>query len=366
MILNRSLLFMALFSACESAWAAPCRNPSLGAELTNISNSIRQTRQIPEFVDGALVRVVLPKTPAARAGLEAGDVIQAVGSDLVQNVCDVRAVIARRGCAEVRLRVRRADETIVVDVRPVDESRLPGKKLDDARACLHGDGAACTAQAKKHGNAAELLQVACDLGDSEGCYLLAFKATDHKRALAAYAQACDGGNALACTNLGYMYELGQGVAADPESAVRLYSRGCAGSICTGTNNLGCVNLGRAYRDGLGVQVDPYKAIGLFRGVCERKVPPVDDQDAGHMARACSLAGTAMLFGEGVVRDVPAALAFLERGCAVNDTFGCYNLGTIYESGDHVSKDKSRAATYYQRACDAGDTEACERVAIVRK
>lgn len=366
MTLHRSLLLITLLSVSLPASAAPCRNPSLGAELTNISNSIRQTRDIPEFVDGALVRVVLPKTPAARAGLEAGDVIQAVGSSLVQNVCDVRAVIARRGCVEVRLRVRRGDDTIVMDVRPVDASRLPQKKLDDATACLHGDGAACTAQAKAHGVAPELLQVACDLGDSEGCYLLAFRATDHKRAFVAYEQACDGGNALACTNLGYMYEQGQGVAADPDSAARLYSRGCAGSICTGTNNLGCVNLGRAYRDGRGVVQDQYKAIGLFRGVCERKEPPVDDQDKEHIARSCSLAGTAILFGKAVVRDVPAGVAFLEKGCAARDTFGCYNLGTIYESGDYVTKDKSRAATYYQLACDADDREACDRLAIVRK
>lgn len=365
MTLNRSLVaIVLLFTA--SAWAAPCRNASLGAELTNISNSIRQSREIPEFVDGALVRVVPPKTPAARAGLEAGDVIQAVGSDLVQNVCDVRAVIARQGCAEVRLRVRRADETIVMDVRLVDQSRLPRKKLDDATACLHGDGAACTAQAKLNNNAAQLLQVACDLGDSEGCYLLAFTATDRKREFAAYEQACNGGNALACTNLGFMYEQGQAVPADPEAAVGLYRRGCAGSICTGTNNLGCVNLGRAYRDGKGIAVDAYKALGLFRGVCERKVAPVDDQDAGNIARACSLAGTELLFGEGVVRDVPAALAFLEKGCAAKDTFACYNLGTLYEGGDHVSKDKSRAAAYYQLACDRGDTEACERLVIVRK
>lgn len=366
MMFTRMLRVTALIICCAPAFAAPCRNPSLGAELTNISTSIRQTREIPEFVDGALVRVVLPKSPAARAGLEVGDVIQAVGSDLVQNVCDVRAVLARQGCAEVRLRVRRGDDTIVMDARPVDASRLPQKKVDTATACLHGDGAACTTQAKAHGNAAELLQVACDLGDSEGCYLLAFEAKDPTRAFAAYEQACDGGNALACTNLGFMYERGQGVTADPESAVRLYSRGCAGSICTGTNNLGCVNLGRAYRDGSGVKADPYKAIGLFRGVCNRQVAPVDDQDAVNIARACSLVGAAILFEEGVVRDVPAAVIFLEKGCAANDTFGCYNLGALYEIGDHVAKDKTRSATFYQRSCDVGDTEACERLANLRK
>ena len=74
----------------------------------------------------------------------------------------------------------------------------------------------------------------------------------------------------------------------------------------------------------------------------------------------------MIFGEGVVRDVPAALSLLNKGCTAGDLFGCYNLATIYDSGDHVSRDRTRAATLYQLACNGGDAEACERLAMVRK
>ena len=62
-----------------------CRTPTLGAEVTNISHSYRAEQHIPDYVDGALVRTVRSKGPAAKAGLEAGDVIQAVDRDLIQS-----------------------------------------------------------------------------------------------------------------------------------------------------------------------------------------------------------------------------------------------------------------------------------------
>lgn len=360
----RSVIFFvsALFLAL-AAFAAPppCLMPTLGAETTNISDRLREARKIPEFVAGALVRTVQPRGPAARAGLQPGDVIQAIGGDLVQNVCGLRSAIERQGCAQVRLVIRREPDTIKLDVRLVPSASLPQPRSDDTAGCKNGDGAACVRLARAHDSAPDLLQLACDLGDADGCYELALKRPNDRRGAAAYQQACDGGNALACTNLGWMYERGQGVALDTELGARLYERGCAGSPCTGPNNLGCVNLGRLYRDGVGVKKDGAAATRLFRDVCGRKPREGDDEDAGNIARSCSLAGTAFLFGEGVPRNIPQALTLLEKGCAAADTFGCYNLGVIYDNGDDVPQDKTRAAGYYQRACDHGDSEACGRV-----
>jgi len=364
----RSVIFFItalFFAAAAGAGTPPCLVPALGAETTNISDRLREAKKIPDFVAGALVRTVQPRGPAARAGLQAGDVIQAVGSDLVQNVCGFRSAIERSGCRQVRLVVRREEATMKIDVRLVEASSLPGPKGDDQAACKSGDGAACTRLAKAHDDAPDLLQLACDLGDAEGCYLLALKIGNNRKGAAAYLQACDGGNALACTNLGWMYDHGTGVSHDNEMAARLYERGCAGSRCTGPNNLGCVNLGRLYRDGLGVKEDKAAAFRLFRDVCNRRPREGDAEDAGHIARACSLAGTALLFGEGVTKSIPSALSLLEKGCAAADTFGCYNLGTVYENGDVVPQDKPRAIGYYQRACDQGDTEACERAKALR-
>src|SRR2546423_47950 len=61
------------------ATALPCPAPILGADLTDISHSLRKSQHIPGYVAGALVRVVWAGGPAGLAGVSAGDVIQAVG-----------------------------------------------------------------------------------------------------------------------------------------------------------------------------------------------------------------------------------------------------------------------------------------------
>lgn len=48
-----------------------------------------------------------------------------------------------------------------------------------------------------------------------------------------YAEACEAGKAEACTNLGYHYERGDGVAEDPARAVELYGKGCDGGHAEG-------------------------------------------------------------------------------------------------------------------------------------
>jgi TPR repeat protein len=355
------VVFAAFFAA-----ASPC-TPTLGADLTDVSHAARRTRGIPDFVAGALVRVVWAGGPAGRAGVLAGDVIQGVGSDLVQNACDVRLAVAKHGCGDVRLAIRRGRDTIALDATLVDAARFRRKKKDDATACQNGDGAACTALAKAHGDDIVLLRQACDLGDGEGCFMLGLKLGNGREGAGAYEQACDDGNPLACTNLGWMYQYGHGVAVDLDAAMRLYKRGCDGTRCSGRNNLGCVNVARLYRDGIGVKADPELAIVLFRKVCDRGPNRGDAEDAENVARSCSAAGTTALFGEGVVvRDIPRSVGFLEKGCDGGDPFGCFNLGVLYEFGKEIPQDKSRAAGYYQRACDRGDTEACQRGAALRK
>jgi TPR repeat protein len=92
---------------------------------------------------------------------------------------------------------------------------------------------------------------------------------DAAQAAALYRQGCDGGNALGCTNLGFLYVTGTGVQADARRRQRctvraaalfsllyqtgtgvatrrrraLYRQGCDGGHATG-----CTNLGFLYRE----------------------------------------------------------------------------------------------------------------------
>ena len=338
-------LVWALIALTATAAAAPPCTPTLGADLNDISHATRRARSIPEYVAGALVRVVWA------GDLKPGDVIQGVGGDLVQNVCDVRRAVAKHACGDdVRLAVRRGTDTLALNVRLASVARRK------TYTCEEGDGAACTALAKAHGDDIVLLRQACDLGDGEGCFMLGLKLGNTAEGANAYEQACEAGNPLACTNLGYIVQNGEGRAVDLDASVRLYRQACLGTLCSGRNDLGCVNLGRMYRDGIGVTQDAQRAIALFRDVCRRG----DPANAENAARACSAAGTTSIYGKGVKPDIPVALALLEKGCSGGDTMGCFNLGVLYEFGKEVKADIPRAADYYKRACDRGDSEACER------
>ena len=284
--------------------AAVC-TAALRGELADISHAARRARHIPDYAAGALVRT-------GTGDLKGGDIIQAVGTDLVQNVCDVRRAVEKHGCGEVRLTVRRGTDTLAVDVR------LLNARPQKSSRCEDGDGAACTALARAHGDDVVLLRQACDLGDGEGCYRLALALGNTAEGAAAYEQACDAGNSLACTNLGWIAQNGAGMRADLDLAARLYKRGCDGSSCAVRNDLGCLNLGRFYRDGVGVKQDPQRAMELFQLVC--------DYGSEAAARAC------------------------------------FNAGALYEDGH----DLARAVAYYRRACDKKDAEACERLGVLRK
>lgn len=51
-----------------------------------------------------------------------------------------------------------------------------------------------------------------------------------------FQKACDGGNALGCNNLGFMYANGQGVKQDYARAKQLYGKACDLKL-----ELGCEN-----------------------------------------------------------------------------------------------------------------------------
>jgi hypothetical protein len=329
---------------------------STGAQITNISDALRESQGIVSYVAGALVRSVRPNSPASRAGLRPRDVIQAVGTNLIQNVCDYEGAIEKFGCGHVELTVRRDNSTIVFDVKLAE---IPPGRFDDQNRCLAGDGAACTSLARKNDLAVDLLRLACSLGDAEGCFLLGVKLGNNKEGRAAYEAACDFGNPDACTNLGYMYDTGEGAAKDYAAAIRLYRHACRGSLCTGSDSLGCINLGRVYNAGRGVPKDEREALRLFKDVCGRA--PKDDEDREHITRSCALAGTLLVFGDQIAHEPKEGIDLLDRACAAADSFACYNLGVVYERGDDVPADNARALALYQKSCERGDSEACSRV-----
>jgi len=78
---------------------------------------------------------------------------------------------------------------------------------------------------------------------------------------------------------------------------------------------------------------------------------------GHL-KANEQLGEQLLRGEGVARDVPRALALLERAARGGLGGAALTLGLAYEEGKAVPKDPLRAFDYYRAAAAAGSAEAC--------
>ncbi len=88
-------------------------------------------------------------------------------------------------------------------------------------------------------------------------------------ALAPLADACTGGDARACYDLGVHFQVGDGVTLDYGQARALFERSCAAG-----DTYGCNGLGRLYQDGHGVDRDPARAMALYRQACDGGDAPV--------------------------------------------------------------------------------------------
>jgi serine/threonine-protein kinase len=140
-------------------------------------------------------------------------------------------------------------------------------------------------------DAASAASAACGRGEPRGC-----------------GDACEAGDAAACTQLGVLYNRGAGVARDLTAASLYYDRGCAGGDLAGCNNLGTI-----YQHG---------AVGL----------------RGDRSKAASL---------------------YERACSGGHHEGCANLGLLYLGDPGAStQQRTRGRTLLQQACAAGVERAC--------
>ncbi len=157
-----------------------------------------------------------------------------------------------------------------------------------------------------------------------------------------YRQGCHLAEARACTNLGVMFEGGQGVYRDGVKAAELYARGCEGG-----DALGCTYLGFLYQTGRGVPKSPVKAWEMFRSGCE-----------GSHSVGCTHLGILYETGEGTHLDFGRASRSYSQGCAGQHAPGCRRLGLMYEKGLGVTADAMLAAELYRLACDGKDAPAC--------
>ena len=160
---------------------------------------------------------------------------------------------------------------------------------------------------------------------------------------------CDNGQASRCTNLGYLYDNGQGVIQDHFQASGWYKNGCE----KGDAN-GCFELGILYGNGKGLEQDYFQSAIWYQKAC----------DLGSTG-ACNNLGVQYANGQGVNKDDNEAVKLYTKACKGNDGWGCNNLGNYYYNGTSVDQDYSTALKLFKKSCKNGNADGCKNTEMAK-
>ncbi len=211
-----------------------------------------------------------------------------------------------------------------------------------------GDKASEVAQAS--------FQKGCDAGAQSGCRRVGnmIETKEPKRAAELYANACNAGDAAACTASAVMLELGLGVDRDGTKAASLYEKACKSN-----DALGCAYHAFMLEAGRGVKRDEKRVADLLAST----LPGLEKAcDKGEM-RECVALGFASETGP--KPDQARAAVLYQRACEEGFQSGCSNLAVLNFLGKGVFKDLTRAIGMFDKACEAGEPTACTNLGIIR-
>lgn len=169
---------------------------------------------------------------------------------------------------------------------------------------------------------------------------------DYAEAARWYRVAADQGDAAAQSNLGRLCLTGEGVPRDVREAVRWYRMAAEQGDVQSQ-----VNLGITYMQGDGVSKDAHESARWFRAAAEQG----DAQAQWNM-------GVVYQNGEGMPQDVHEAVRWFKA--AADQGFGLaeWSLACCYEEGDGVRQDCKEAMRLYESALQHGDHNATGSIA----
>lgn len=121
--------------------------------------------------------------------------------------------------------------------------------------------------------------------------------------------------------------------ADPQKGVALLE-----DSCRAKHGPACTLLGFLYLNGRTVEADATRSLQFYRGACDLGDP-----------HGCL--GAADVHGRGLLGKVDhaAAIALLDKACALGNGKGCHQLGERYHNAVGVAADLDRARTLYAQA-----------------
>lgn len=193
-------------------------------------------------------------------------------------------------------------------------------------------------------------QKGCDGGNALSCVNLGFLYNngvglekDYQKAYEYYKMGCDMKSGIGCSDVGYLYQNGYGVKKDYSKASKYYKIGCDMK-----SGLGCLNLGFLHAKGKGVKKSRKLALKYYSLACKL------DEDQG-----CVNMGYAHEKGlKGVKKSYEKAVSYYKKGCKLENGIGCASVGYMYEKGKGVTKNSKTAAYYYKAACSLRNGRGC--------
>ena len=176
---------------------------------------------------------------------------------------------------------------------------------------------------------------------------------DFGKAVELYQKAADQGHPDVQVNLGWLYEMGDGVPIDLRKAAKLYQKAADQG-----NARAQVNLGWLYENGWGVPKDLGKARELYQKAADQgnqsaigKLNNLSTPTEPKQGDAATQFSLALQYenGEGVPKDLGKAAELYQKAADQGNAAAQNNLGALYENGEGVPKDLRKAAELYQKA-----------------
>jgi uncharacterized protein len=204
-------------------------------------------------------------------------------------------------CRELIAKIRKTGgSTGSAEKRQVIKS-LPAVTCSSAKDCWVKGGTANVG--KKHGQAVSYYLKACDLGENRGCTYAAayFKSgnsikKDEVRAIGLYKKACDRKGMEGCLGAGSLYK----GKKDYVNSVMYFRQ-----ACNLGNDMSCSKIGYWYKQGRYLPKDPSKAAKFLAKACMMRTS---------RAFECIDVGKMFLDGYGVKKDISKAKKYLKRAC----------------------------------------------------
>jgi TPR repeat protein/serine/threonine protein kinase len=165
----------------------------------------------------------------------------------------------------------------------------------------------------------------------------AYAQRDYASALQGFQQAAATGDPVAEYQLGYMYQLGQGVQPDPGTAMSWYRRAAAQNYAPAQSQIGYMN-----QYGVGMRQD-YAAAAHWYNLAAAQGFKTAQFELGYLSQ----------HGFGTPKNYYAALHWYQMAAAQGSASAQNQLGYLYQKGLGVNMNYAEALSHYKAAAEQG-------------